>query len=75
MQAGGSCAAIEAKYAITFAQFLSWNPAVGSNCENLWVGEAYCGGGDEVGGANRRRGLEQHKRGLMHYLHHHHKLI
>ncbi|CZT52812.1 uncharacterized protein RSE6_14192 [Rhynchosporium secalis] len=37
-----SCAAIQAKFAIIFAQFYAWNPAVGSNCENLWLQEAYC---------------------------------
>jgi hypothetical protein len=39
---GDSCAAIEAKYSITFAQFYAWNPAIGSDCTALWVGEAYC---------------------------------
>ncbi|KAL5330732.1 hypothetical protein ACEPPN_000252 [Leptodophora sp. 'Broadleaf-Isolate-01'] len=39
---GDSCAAIESEFSITFAQFYAWNPAVGSNCENLWIGEAYC---------------------------------
>ena len=73
VQAGGSCAAIQNQYAVTFAQFLAWNPAVGNNCENLWVGEAYCVGVNG-GGAATRRSLEQHKRGLMHFLHHHHKL-
>lgn len=53
VQAGGSCAAIESQYGITFAQFFGWNPAVGSNCENLWIGEAYCVGVSS-GGAKRR---------------------
>jgi hypothetical protein len=41
---GGSCSAIESEYGITFAQLLAWNPAVGSNCQYLEVGEAYCVG-------------------------------
>lgn len=41
---GGSCAAIESDYILTFAQFLAWNPAVGSNCQSLEVGVAYCVG-------------------------------
>lgn len=44
MQAGGSCGAVESEYGITFAQFEGWNPAVGGDCGNLWVGEAYCVG-------------------------------
>ncbi|PMD34386.1 carbohydrate-binding module family 50 [Hyaloscypha variabilis F] len=39
---GDSCAAIEAAYSITFAEFYAWNPAVGSDCTALWVDEAYC---------------------------------
>lgn len=42
VKSGDSCAAIETAYDITFAQFYAWNPAVGSNCQNLWIGEAYC---------------------------------
>ena len=41
---GASCAAIETEYGITFAQFYAWNPAIGSGCTALWVGEAYCVG-------------------------------
>lgn len=37
-----SCASIETAFGITFAEFLAWNPAVGSNCESLWLSEAYC---------------------------------
>jgi len=41
---GRSCAAIESSYILTFAQFLAWNPAVGSNCQSLELGAAYCVG-------------------------------
>ncbi|KAH7333463.1 hypothetical protein BKA65DRAFT_564781 [Rhexocercosporidium sp. MPI-PUGE-AT-0058] len=40
--AGDSCAAIQAKYSITFAQLLAWNPSIGSNCEFLAIGNTYC---------------------------------
>jgi hypothetical protein len=43
-QLGGSCAAIESSYILTFARFLAWNPAVGSNCQSLELGFAYCVG-------------------------------
>ncbi|KAF2719531.1 carbohydrate-binding module family 50 protein [Polychaeton citri CBS 116435] len=42
VQSGDSCTSIEAQYAITFAQFYQWNPSVGSDCTNLWLGYAYC---------------------------------
>ncbi|KAF9874971.1 LysM domain-containing protein [Colletotrichum karsti] len=32
------------QYHITLDQFYAWNPAVGTNCENLWKGYAYCVG-------------------------------
>jgi hypothetical protein len=41
---GDSCSSIESKYNITFAQFYAWNPAIGSDCTNLWLEEAYCVG-------------------------------
>ncbi|KAH6655548.1 hypothetical protein BKA67DRAFT_657480 [Truncatella angustata] len=41
-QAGDGCYDIAADNGITLDQFYSWNPAVGSNCENLWPDEAYC---------------------------------
>ena len=37
-----SCAAIESKYDITFAELLLWNPSIGSKCQYLDVGEQYC---------------------------------
>lgn len=39
---GDSCDSIASNYGISFQQFLEWNPAVGSSCDNLWVGEYYC---------------------------------
>jgi LysM repeat protein len=39
---GDSCAAIESEFGITFAQFYSWNPDIGSNCEYLQIGKQYC---------------------------------
>ncbi|KAI1114379.1 hypothetical protein F5Y14DRAFT_175542 [Nemania sp. NC0429] len=33
---------IEGMFAISFADFYKWNPSIGSNCENLWLGYAYC---------------------------------
>ncbi|KAL4936146.1 hypothetical protein BDV06DRAFT_216894 [Aspergillus oleicola] len=41
---GNSCAKIESEYGIAFAQLYEWNPAIGSNCESLWVGYAVCVG-------------------------------
>ncbi|KAJ5547103.1 hypothetical protein N7494_004688 [Penicillium frequentans] len=39
---GDECAAIASKYNITVAEFYSWNPAVGSSCANLDVGDYVC---------------------------------
>lgn len=45
ISAGDSCETIEAKFGITAAEFLAWNPAVSADCEtNFWVDEAYCVG-------------------------------
>ncbi|PWY73018.1 hypothetical protein BO70DRAFT_259081, partial [Aspergillus heteromorphus CBS 117.55] len=42
-QSGDTCAAIEAKFGITKAEFLAWNPAVSSDCTTgFWADEAYC---------------------------------
>ncbi|KAH9206729.1 hypothetical protein DL95DRAFT_347253 [Leptodontidium sp. 2 PMI_412] len=45
---GDTCASIESQFGITFAQFYAWNPAIGSNCGALWLGEAYCVAGPPV---------------------------
>ncbi|KAK4031910.1 hypothetical protein C8A01DRAFT_41650 [Parachaetomium inaequale] len=43
--AGDTCDTIPVAFGITRAQFLSWNPAVSSDCtQNFWVGYAYCVG-------------------------------
>ena len=39
---GETCQEVLDGYNITIAQFYAWNPAVGSNCENLWTGYQYC---------------------------------
>jgi LysM repeat protein len=39
---GDSCAAIESKYSISFAEFLLWNPSIGSNCQSLNIAQQYC---------------------------------
>ncbi|CCC05607.1 hypothetical protein SMACR_09599 [Sordaria macrospora] len=40
--AGDTCEAIAAKNGITQAQFLSWNPSVGSTCNGLWANAYAC---------------------------------
>ncbi|RMX79389.1 hypothetical protein D0869_08345 [Hortaea werneckii] len=42
VQSGDSCAAVEEKFDITFAQLYKWNPSIGEDCANLWLGYAYC---------------------------------
>jgi LysM repeat protein len=37
-----SCAAIASKYGITTAQFLAWNPSVGTTCNGLWADAYAC---------------------------------
>jgi LysM repeat protein len=44
VQSGDSCAGVESKYSITFNQLYGWNPSIGSNCQYLGVGNAYCVG-------------------------------
>ncbi|KAH6999051.1 hypothetical protein BKA56DRAFT_665569 [Ilyonectria sp. MPI-CAGE-AT-0026] len=41
-QKDDGCQAIADKFKITLSDFYSWNPAVGTDCKNLWVDEAYC---------------------------------
>ncbi len=42
---GDTCASVTAAFSITLAQFLSWNPAVSSDCsQNFWIGDSYCVG-------------------------------
>ncbi|OCK74384.1 carbohydrate-binding module family 50 protein [Lepidopterella palustris CBS 459.81] len=42
VQSGDGCSSIETKFSITFAQLYQWNPSIGSDCESLWLGYAYC---------------------------------
>ncbi|KAI1774393.1 hypothetical protein F4818DRAFT_452388 [Hypoxylon cercidicola] len=42
VQSGDYCYLIQTEFDITFEQFLSWNPSVGNDCANLWLGYAYC---------------------------------
>ncbi|KAK1565963.1 uncharacterized protein LY79DRAFT_529670 [Colletotrichum navitas] len=39
---GNTCATIAQQYGITAAQFVSWNPAVGSSCTGLWANTYAC---------------------------------
>jgi hypothetical protein len=41
---GDQCGDLATEYAITLAQFYSWNPAVGSSCEYLGLGDYVCVG-------------------------------
>ncbi|KAH6720371.1 hypothetical protein BKA61DRAFT_708661 [Leptodontidium sp. MPI-SDFR-AT-0119] len=41
---GDSCAKVESEYDITFAQLYQWNPAIGSDCQFLVIGDSYCVG-------------------------------
>ncbi|GIJ90277.1 hypothetical protein Asppvi_009231 [Aspergillus pseudoviridinutans] len=36
------CYTIEAKYGITEAQFMAWNPSIKPQCSNLWLGYYVC---------------------------------
>lgn len=39
---GDGCSSIASANGITTDQFISWNPAVGSDCSSLWAGYWYC---------------------------------
>ncbi|KAM7203245.1 hypothetical protein V8F33_002236 [Rhypophila sp. PSN 637] len=41
---GDGCWAISNQYGIDLSDFYLWNPGVGSECENLWLGYAVCVG-------------------------------
>ncbi|KAM7216065.1 hypothetical protein V8F06_008538 [Rhypophila decipiens] len=41
---GDGCWAISNQYGIELSDFYLWNPGVGSECENLWLGYAVCVG-------------------------------
>jgi hypothetical protein len=44
VNSGDQCAALATAYNISLAQFYSWNPAVGSSCEYLDLGDYVCVG-------------------------------
>jgi len=46
---GDGCTSIGSKYGVSMAQLFAWNPAIGSNCNNLWLETHLCVG--VVGGA------------------------
>ncbi|KAH8901682.1 hypothetical protein GQ53DRAFT_851663 [Thozetella sp. PMI_491] len=39
---GFTCQNIPDDFGITISQFFAWNPAVGADCSNLWLGYQYC---------------------------------
>lgn len=39
--ANDQCGTIATRYSISLANFYSWNPAVGNNCQSLWL-DTYC---------------------------------
>ena len=42
---GDTCETVASEFSITVAQFLTWNPAVSSDCASgFWLEEAYCVG-------------------------------
>lgn len=46
---GDSCESIGKTYHITFKALLEWNPAIGADCENLWIDASYCVAGPNWG--------------------------
>lgn len=48
---GLTCQDILVDYNITIAQFYAWNPAVGSDCSNLWLDYSYCVAGPSLPGS------------------------
>jgi LysM repeat protein len=44
VQAQETCGVIAGKYGISVSQFISWNPAAGSNCAGLWAQTYACVG-------------------------------
>jgi LysM repeat protein len=42
VKSGEACATITKQYGISLADFLSWNPAAGSNCAGLWANTYAC---------------------------------
>ncbi|KAL4874685.1 hypothetical protein BJY04DRAFT_224793 [Aspergillus karnatakaensis] len=42
VQQGETCASISARYGITQAQFITWNPTVGASCTGIWADAYVC---------------------------------
>lgn len=42
VEVGDTCPGITAKYGITTAQFIKWNPSVGADCTGLWASYYMC---------------------------------
>lgn len=42
VKSGDQCGTIVSTYGITLSNFYSWNPAVGTNCEALWLDTYVC---------------------------------
>ncbi|KAF7131457.1 hypothetical protein CNMCM5793_004682 [Aspergillus hiratsukae] len=41
-QSGDGCQVFADRNGITLAELYEWNPVLNNNCENFWLGEAYC---------------------------------
>ncbi|KAK4118091.1 carbohydrate-binding module family 50 protein [Parathielavia appendiculata] len=41
---GDGCTSIQSTYGISFAQLLAWNPAIGGNCQSIWLNTYVCVG-------------------------------
>lgn len=44
VQEGEGCASIGSKYGLTTAQLFAWNPAIGNNCQSMWLNTYLCVG-------------------------------
>lgn len=44
VEGGKDCSTFETVYGVTLEQLVLWNPAIGSDCTNLWGGYAVCVG-------------------------------
>ncbi|GBF63461.1 LysM domain-containing protein [Trichophyton mentagrophytes] len=44
VEPGDTCESIVDKYNLSLDEFYTWNPAVGRNCQSLWLGYYVCGG-------------------------------
>jgi len=42
VQSGDGCYSVEQAQGITFAQLQKWNTQIDTNCDNLFLGYAYC---------------------------------